>query len=160
MCSTRRGTWPTWSSSTSRSTYDDLYFEALNYAQRIVLVGDQKLPSIRAMVLVRSTVAHPDAQMTMELVINRYDARCKGFTTDCLMKPLGVGRLRTIEADVPGLRSASMHGSPLRNQKPGSPALADIDALAEALVGHGPSGGGRKVPSSGLFNRLGRALIG
>jgi pilus assembly protein CpaE len=142
------------------STYDDLYFEALNYAQRIVLVGDQKLPSIRAMAMVRSTIAHPDAQLTMELVINRYDAKCKGFTTDCLMKPLGVGRLRTIEADVPGLRSASMQGSPLRLQKPQSAALADIDALAESLVGHGPSGARKKVVSAGLLTRLGRVLIG
>jgi pilus assembly protein CpaE len=136
--------------------YDDLFFETLDYARQVVLVGEQKLSSVRAMNLVRQAIARTNPQKELAMVINRYDAKLVGFTTEFLLKPLGAEKLRTIPEDGPAILAASNRGCPLRLQKPNALALADIDALAESLVGSSPPGGEKDIRPYGFLRRLGR----
>jgi pilus assembly protein CpaE len=135
-------------------TYDDIYFETLATASRTVLIGEQKLPSIRALKMVREAIARNSG--TEHLVINQYDPKIKGFTIDRLLKPLGVTNLQTISRDDPGMSVAMEAAKTLRLASPRSTALADIVALADDVMALAPAV--RKKPK-GLFSRLGRALV-
>lgn len=134
-------------------TYDDMYFETIASADWVVLIGEQTLPSIRALTMVREAIRH--ANVTEHLVINRFDATKKGFTIQTISKPLGVSSLATIARDDVGISNSIQSSCPLALAAPRSPALADISALADAVLerDHSP-----RPRSAGLFQRLGRAI--
>lgn len=140
-------------------TYDDLYFETLLSADQVVLVGEQKVPSVRALKLVRDTLG-PDHTGMQQVVINRYDPRVEGFTAGDLEKLLGVPRLWTVANDYAAVMTAVNHGRALRLEAPTSRALADIDALARTLLGLGeePQPGAGPSSGKGLFGRLARVF--
>jgi len=117
-------------------TYDDTYFEALSSADRIVLVWEQKIPSVRALQMVRDALHRkhvPDERVP--LVVNRYEERVKGFTLTDLEQLLHVKGLRTVANDFGNISAAQNSGQSLRSQAPGSRALADIDKLVRHLAG-------------------------
>jgi pilus assembly protein CpaE len=136
--------------------FNDLFFEILCHADQVVLVGEQKVPSIRALKLVRETLG-PERADRQQVVINRYDPRIEGFSLTDLDRLLGAGKLLRVSADVVGVTGAVNHGRVLRLEAPYSPALADISELARSLLGlvstaHPPTNG------PGLFGRLVRAF--
>jgi pilus assembly protein CpaE len=116
-------------------TYDDLYFELLARASQIVLVGEQKVPSIRALKLVREMVGRDQTLEREHVVINRFDKTATNLSVPLLARILGVQKMHTIVQDEASFTSASNRGCTLRLGSPRSPALAEIDALATQLVG-------------------------
>jgi len=134
-------------------TYDDVYWEALAGTSQVVLIGEQKIPSIRALKMAHEALNRPSG--TEHLVINRFDPKKKGFSVDHLLKPLGVSSLLTVARDDHAMDAALDSACPLRLAAPQSPALADILALAETLLDLASSPRAKPV---GLFGRLGRAL--
>jgi pilus assembly protein CpaE len=116
------------------STYDNLYFNILTAADQVVLVAEQRVPSIRAVKLICDRLACETTFATPHLVINRYNPRLKGFTLDELAKLLSVSRLSGIASDEAAVTAAVNNGRPLRQEAPQSRALADIDALGEILA--------------------------
>jgi pilus assembly protein CpaE len=137
-------------------TYDDFFFDLLGSGGRAVLIGEQKVPSVRALKLIREALGRDRASRPDQLAINRYDPRLKGFTVDRIAETLGVPALRTIAEDRAGVLAAANSGCALRLQSPQSPVLADLDALADALLGDGAAAGDPKRP--GLLGRLRRAF--
>lgn len=135
-------------------TYDDLYFEVLAGAGQMVLIGEQKLPSVRAMKMVREALGRT-ARGAEHLVINRFDPKHKGFGLDSLSKPLGVDTLLTVARDMAAMGAAQDTGRTLRAAAPQSQALADIVALTETLLSRTAQA---PAKSGGLFRRLGRAF--
>ncbi len=132
------------------STMDDLQMEILGSADNVLLVAEQTIPSL---------------QMTLELmrlglqshsptvVINRFDSSLEGFDVHHLKQVLGVDDLRTIVDDSPGFHAAVNQGQPLRLASPKSPAIADIDTLAENVLdirNHGRPG----KYHQGIFSQL------
>jgi pilus assembly protein CpaE len=134
-------------------TYDDLFFHALAAADAVVLVGEQKVPSVRALALLRRTLAQEAGIGVQRLVINRYDPKIKGFTSTDLEKVLDVAGLLTIANDYPSVMAAVNNGRPLRLEAPRSRVLADIDELAALVLGR------RSQPASANWNVFGK-LIG
>jgi pilus assembly protein CpaE len=118
-------------------TYDEVYFQTLAAVDQVVLVGDQRVPSVRALSLMNDAFerdAGLDAQrLTKQLVINRYDPNLKGLGLDLLREVLQAPQLRSVAADQEGLLAALDKGQPLRKVAPKSPALADIAKLAQVL---------------------------
>jgi Flp pilus assembly CpaE family ATPase len=140
------------------ATFDDFYFDILAGSGRIALVGEQKVPSIRALRLVRETLESHPTDDTVQVVINNYNAQRKGFTVDCLLGPLGVNSVHTVALDIEGMSAATDHSCALQLAAPRSPALTDIQALTNSLLG-------RDVPEAparppGLFQRMGQVLSG
>jgi pilus assembly protein CpaE len=135
-------------------TYDDLYFEALSGAAHAVLIGEQKLPSVRALKLVRESLVENPGRRD-HVVINRYDPKAKGFTTERLLKPLGVTEVLTVARDDGAMEGAMVGGCVLRLAAPRSQALADISELAGLLLNRQACAPARPA---GLFGRLGRAI--
>jgi pilus assembly protein CpaE len=115
-------------------TYDDFYFDLLAGANQIVLVGEQKVPSIRALKIVREMVGRDQSPELEHVVINRFDKNAASLSVPLLVRILGVKRLHTIVQDESSFSSASNRGCTLRLSSPRSQALAEIDALATRLV--------------------------
>ena len=124
-------------------TYDAFYFDLLAEATQIVLVGEQKVPSIRALKLVREMVGRDQSPELEHLVINRFDKNAVSLSVPLLIRILGVKRLHTIAQDESSFSSASNRGCTLRLSSPCSQALAEIDALATRLVNPDASSDGR-----------------
>jgi pilus assembly protein CpaE len=135
-------------------SYDDLYFETLATANHVVLVGEQKVPSVRALKLVQETLQREAGQCKQHLVINRYDPKVSGFDADRLQRLLQVPRLHTIADDPEAVTAAVNNGRPLRLEAPQAGALADIDALADLLTERGD----RPEPKKATPTVLGRLV--
>lgn len=140
-------------------TYDDLYFQTLTHADQVVLVADQRIPSIRNLDLILGTLAREAADRPPHVVINRYDPKLEGFSLRDLEKVLDVPRLLSIANDFAAVNASINNGRPLRLEAPASRALADIDALARTLLAIREDAQ-QAVPSSGLLRRLMHAFSG
>ncbi|MFX9193174.1 hypothetical protein ABTN81_19450, partial [Acinetobacter baumannii] len=70
-------------------TYDDAFFGVLASADVVVLVGQQRIPSVRTLQMLLdflSRVERPDREV--RVVINRYDPGLAGFDADRLRQVL------------------------------------------------------------------------
>jgi pilus assembly protein CpaE len=111
-------------------TYDALYFDTLNAADQVVLVGEQKVPSVRSLQMVHNSLA----DKPHHLLLNRYDPDLPGFGVDRLKTMLRVNELMTVTSDYARVSASINQGVPLRLKEPHCPALADINAIALKLV--------------------------
>jgi pilus assembly protein CpaE len=138
-------------------TYNDLYFEVLASAGQVVLVCEQKVPSIRSLKLVREALGRADAADREYVVINRYDPRVQGFAVADLARLLQVRAWYPIDNDWAAVVASGNHGVPLRLQAPQSGVLKGIDALARTLLALDvqPAAKGKDV---GVFGRMRRAF--
>lgn len=143
-------------------TYDDMYFETLAASDQIVLVGEQKIPSIRTLKLVCEALDRIDGLKTLHIVINRYDAKMPGFGAVRLKNLLGRPELLTVANDYASVMASINHGRPLRQESPRSPALLDMEKVVRKLMNltesplATPTGGapilGRLIRRFGLSN--------
>jgi pilus assembly protein CpaE len=133
-------------------TYDNIFFETLNAADQIVMVAEQKVPSVRSLQMIFNNLRHKQPH----LLLNRYDPNIKGFGVQRLQELLQVPRMLTITNDYDSVTSAVNQGKTLRAENPRSKALTDIDALAKVLVPN--TEGTAPVPSSGMFKGLMKAF--
>ena len=139
-------------------TYDDLYFDLLTGASQIVWVGEQKVPSIRALKLVREMVGRENSPDLEHVVINRFDQKAVSLSVPLLARILGVKTVNTITQDESSFTAASNRGCTLRLGSPRSQALAEIYALANQLM----SGDGLKQEKPrgvSLVSRLVHAFV-
>jgi Flp pilus assembly CpaE family ATPase len=144
-------------------TYDDMYFETLAAADQVVLVGEQKIPSIRTLKLVCEALDRLDSLQKLHIVINRYDPRMPGFGAERLKNLLGKGDLLTIGNDYASVMASINHGRPLRQESPRSPVLADMNRVVQTLLNrekkadHTSSPGGSPAILGRLIRRFGLA---
>jgi pilus assembly protein CpaE len=115
-------------------TFDEVYFETLAIADQIVLVGEQKIPSIRTLKLLCESLSQLEGPRKLHIVINRYDPRMPGFGADRLKSLLDVENVLTVCNDYASVMASINHGRPLRQEAPRSPALADINTVVQALL--------------------------
>jgi pilus assembly protein CpaE len=115
-------------------TYDDLYFETLAASNQIVLVGEQKIPSIRTLKLVCEALERVDGLENVHIVINRYDAKMPGFGAERLKNLLGRPELLIVANDYASVMASINHGRPLRQESPRSTALLDIERIVRKLM--------------------------
>ncbi|HLW68968.1 MAG TPA: hypothetical protein VKS79_26890 [Gemmataceae bacterium] len=135
-------------------TYDALYFDTLNAADQVVLVGEQKVPSIRALQMVHNSLGDKPHY----LLLNRYDPNLPGFGVDRLKTMLRVDDLMTIASDYARVSSSINQGLPLRLKEPKSPALSDLNAVARKLVPLEADIRQMKGNNAGMLGGLIRAL--
>lgn len=126
-------------------------YNVLDAADVVALVGEQTMPSIQ---MTCENLRLGIRALSPVVVVNRYDAELEGFDADHLAQVFGTDRLRTISADHLSVNASINCGSPLRMISPYSPALADLDGLAEELLGK-RSGQHRR---RGFLGRLAHAL--
>jgi len=116
-------------------TFDEVYFGTIATADQVVIVGEQNIPTIRALKTVRETLQKVEGMGTQYLVINRFDASLSEFSRKHMTELLGVPHIYTVANDWSNLAQATNNGRVLRAENPHAPALADIDTLARTLLG-------------------------
>lgn len=146
-------------------TLDTHYFEALTAADRIVLVCEQKIPSLHSLKLVcdaldrRRSLHSPSPPRV--LVVNRYNPKTPGLSVAKLEEVLETTGFQTISNDFASMNATLDHGRPLRILAPRSRALADIHTLIASLFPELGPARGRTVGVpffSRLSGRAGRPL--
>lgn len=118
-------------------THDDLYYGALGTADRAVVVGEQRVPTVRAWQVVLKAVAAQNPTRAPVRVVNRFDPRMEGFGLQELSRVLGKAMPYPVADDPRAVADAINRGLPVRQQAPVSPVVADVAALAQALLGAG-----------------------
>jgi pilus assembly protein CpaE len=141
-------------------TYDDMYFETLAIADQVVLVGEQKIPSIRTLKLVCEALSRIDGARKLHIIINRYDPRMPGFGADRLKTLLEVPEILTVCNDYASVMASINHGRPLRQEAPRSPALHDLARVVHVLFGPDRPAPPKPVATEGgglskIFKRFG-----
>lgn len=137
-------------------TYDDAFFGVLASADVVVLVGQQRIPSVRTLQMLLdflSRVERPDREV--RVVINRYDPGLAGFDADRLRQVLKLESVDTIADDPRAVTTAVNAGHTLRAGGR-SAALDDIARFARSLDSKQ-----KDVPANGepaLIGRLARAF--
>jgi pilus assembly protein CpaE len=137
------------------STFDDLQFETLALADQVVLVGVQAVSSIRTLKMVRDTLEREEGIQGQQLVINRYDPNLPGFSAKRLAELLQVREVLTVADDYPAVMAALNHGKPLRQAVPHSRVVADVSALATALLGDQGAAAAPAEPGDRLARTMG-----
>jgi pilus assembly protein CpaE len=139
------------------NSYSDVYFEVLASASHVLLVGEQKLPSIRALKVIWDTLERDiglgASNLERTIVINRFSPKMKDYSLDVIEKALGVEPIYTIANDHPAVSGSINRGRPLRVHDPKAKPLADIETLIDRVLG-GPVA----TEKSGMFGKLRRAF--
>jgi pilus assembly protein CpaE len=113
---------------------NELHFKGLAAADQVLLVGQQSPALLQDLKLMCRTLRDEYGIAALRPVINRYAARHRSGSLDQMREALEESRLWTIAADS-ALSSPRSTDQPLRIASPRSPALADIQALAGAVLG-------------------------
>jgi Flp pilus assembly CpaE family ATPase len=112
----------------------------------------------------RSNLTSAAGGLTVELVVNRYDARSKDFPLERVKDVLESPDLLTIANDYPAMNASVNRGVPLRVGAPRSKALADIEALTRKLFGAPEETAATTTPKKqsgwNLFGRLASVFSG
>jgi pilus assembly protein CpaE len=134
-------------------TYDDFYFQVLKLADHVILVGEPKVPSIRALKLVHQMVVRDQTGETEHLVINRFDEKSGSLSSALLARIVGTTKFHTISHDLSAFSDAENRGCTLRQCALHSAALGEIGALARHLL-DGNALTKESTPHASLTNRL------
>jgi len=116
-------------------SYDELYFAVLSVADEVVLIAEQKVTSVHSLVVMRDALEQKAITARQFLVVNRYHPGLEDLDAAHLRELLQVKELETIRNDYESVCAATNNGRPLHQQAPHSAALADIERLADKLLG-------------------------
>lgn len=113
-------------------TFDDHYLEILSAADQVILVAEQRIPSIRNLQLVLDGLGVNRASECI-VVLNRYDPQMRGFTTTELTELVKMSRVVTVRND-PKIPEALNNGRALHVHAVDASALDDLEALQRLLT--------------------------
>jgi pilus assembly protein CpaE len=134
--------------------YHEIQFSALGQSEKVILLGEQTIPSIRSLKLIKEVLPLQVVQDGLFVVINRYNANRQGFTLPELAKLLNVSRIYPLADDPTGLHQAGVQGKPLRQVAPQSPYLTNLAQLIPLLFGVPDAVTEKAKKGSGLFTCL------
>lgn len=132
------------------STHDGQYFHTLLAADRVVLVFEQTVASVRATLLTKEFLMREGCVKNVEFLIGRFRPNDDLFSTDTLKRNLHAHRVLTIAYDR-NVVAATNTGCVLRRHSPRSRALKDLATLADCLLGNSSQ---ESKERTGVFNRL------
>lgn len=135
------------------ASFDDLYFETMAAASRVVLVVEQKVASLYALRMIHEALEERGLPAERTVVINRFDRRLKDFTIGRVEAIADRGHVKTVANDYASVVAAENHGRLLRLESPKSRVLTDIDALARRVFGRESEAAAPKA-GRGIFPKL------
>jgi len=134
--------------------------ETYAFADQLVLVAEQSVPSLRALSFMREKLEKDGIAKPQLLVINRYNPSRKEFLVTHLQRLLQTPQLATVANDYVAVSGALNEGRPLRVHAPHSNVLADIDQLVRLLLAPSEPEEPPKPKRPSLLGRMVRALVG
>ena len=118
-----------------RPNFEQLDFDFVNNSQQLVLVAQQSFASIYGLKRIMELLAQRECLAQQYVVINRYLPNVKEFSIRSLKELLGIPKVFPVANDYTSFQAAEIAGKTLRNTAPHSRSLADITALARAMLG-------------------------
>jgi pilus assembly protein CpaE len=115
-------------------SFDEAYFQTMAAADCIVLVAEQKVPSVHALKTVRDELQKHEGMAPQTLVINRFNAR-SDLSLLHVQELLGVSHMYHVANDWNSVGRAVDKGRLLSQENPDSQALEDIATIADFLLG-------------------------
>jgi pilus assembly protein CpaE len=140
------------------ATFDEHCVEVLATADQVVLVGEQRIPSIRNLQLMLDSLGRRAATECI-LVLNRYDPNIRGFALKDLRGLMELPRVVMVRNDA-AFQEALNNGRPLRLEDKRAPALHDLEQLECLLLGieKSPAAQGAQSSSRRTMGRFFHAL--
>ncbi|MFI5458353.1 MAG: CpaE family protein [Isosphaerales bacterium] len=114
--------------------FDDLEFQVLGVCDRVIVVGNQNVPSIRSLKLFCDSLPEERLVHSVWVVLNRYHRGVKGLTCDDVKQMLGVSHVLSIANDFKAVNLSVNKGRPLRQVAPGTPILHDLRVLIHEIM--------------------------
>ena len=118
-----------------RPNFEQLDFDFVNQSQQLVLVAQQNLPSIYGLKRILDMLAQRECLAQQFVVINRYLPNSREFSIQSLKDLLSIPKVFPVANDYASFQAAEIAAKTLRNAAPHSRSLADITALARAMLG-------------------------
>jgi pilus assembly protein CpaE len=115
-------------------TFDDAYFAALTAADEVILIGEQSVPSLRAMKVVKEALASQQNRRSPRCLINRY-VPGGVFSEEQIKKTLGVEGILTVSSDPAHFRAALNDARWLRDLAPRSAVVAELAQMSRLVLG-------------------------
>ena len=142
-----------------RHEFEELDLDLVTHSRQVVLVAQPSVPSIAGLSKVLDLLAQRQCLAEQYVVINRYLRNEKEFSIHSLEKLLHTPKVFPVANDWDHFRAAESAGITLRNVAPHGSALADITALASAILGMpaGPPHAGWSFLNS--WNRFTQAFV-
>lgn len=116
-------------------TFDDLHFGAFEAADEIVLVAEQKVPSLHAMMLLVDELQRRQVVGRIHLVVNRYNANHPELTASHICELMQAKEVITVVNDYTSASLSYDQGKPLHDIAAYSPIRKDLHRLADRLLG-------------------------
>ncbi len=114
---------------------DETFYAVMSAADRIVLVAEQKVPSIHSLILARQGLEEKGVMGHQFLVVNRFNPN-EELDLQHLHKLVPAEEIYVIRNDYAAISGATNKGRPLRIHDVHSTALKDIHHLAEHVINH------------------------
>lgn len=141
-------------------------------SDEVILVGEQKIPAIRAITMLTEHIRRMEGQRGVFVVLNRYDPDLSGFQAGKLARIIEADGILTIANDYKAVNAAIEAGKLLKIAAPKSPALRGLTRLADLLQTYRDPDPRKRKTKSGpvllndadtnsstpLLGRLGRVL--
>ncbi len=118
-----------------RYVYEEIDFDFLTLTQQLVLVATPTVPSLYALRSFLDLVAQREYLAQQYVVINQFLPGVKQLSIRSIEEVLHIPKVFTVAADWASFRAAENSGQTLRKTAPRSRSLADITALARAILG-------------------------
>ncbi|MBA4190718.1 MAG: hypothetical protein C0467_22260 [Planctomycetaceae bacterium] len=126
-------------------SFDEVFFAIMKAADDIILVAEQKVPSVHSLMLVRDAIVGHGAHGRRHYVINRYSSEIPGASLAEITKLLAEQHIHVcpVRSDGNAVMESINTGKSIREVAPHSPALEDMDKMLKEIAGgwlgtHGP----------------------
>jgi Flp pilus assembly CpaE family ATPase len=138
-------------------TFDETYFRTLSSADHLILVAEQHIPSLHALLVLRDALKNHHLHAEQHIVVNHYSSGRSGANLKEISELLHGEHFLTIHEDEDGVQESLNNGESLRECAPRSVVVKDIDRLMETIIADQPD---REVEkqSQGFFRKVGHLL--
>ncbi len=117
-----------------RYQYAELDFDFMDQSQQIVLVAKPTVPSLYALRMLLDLLAERECLAQQFVVINQFESCADSFSVRHMEEGLQATSIYTVTSDPGSIRMAENTAQTLHRAAPRSRALADVTALARAIL--------------------------
>jgi pilus assembly protein CpaE len=115
--------------------FGQTYLSAFTASDEILLMGEQTVPSVHDLRVVRDSLEKGTVDAKRHYVISRFDSSDDQFSTNRLKDIFQTDHIWPVSNDRLAFRSAMNEGKTLRGMSSRSAAVRDVEQLAAALFG-------------------------
>jgi pilus assembly protein CpaE len=115
-------------------TLSPRYFDLLSQADRVAIVAEQTLPSMRNLRLLQDALRPMELQAGVDVIVNKFDSRVSGFSLAGIKDIIASDNVWTVE-NAPAVATGALNlGRPLRVHSERAAIVEDISKIARSIA--------------------------